>query len=64
MVSGALAVLTAIAFRNTTTGALLVLGPERLPQVMRDLGREYVLRYNRKYGRIGTLWAGRHRATR
>lgn len=33
-----------------------------LPQMMRDLGREYVLRYNRKYGRIGTLWAGRHRA--
>ena len=33
-----------------------------LPRMMRDLGREYVLRYNRKYGRIGTLWAGRHRA--
>jgi REP-associated tyrosine transposase len=33
-----------------------------LPQMMRDLGREYVLRYNKKYGRIGTLWAGRHRA--
>lgn len=32
-----------------------------LPGMMRDLGREYVLRYNRKYGRIGTLWAGRHR---
>jgi putative transposase len=32
-----------------------------LPDMMRDLGREYVLRYNRKYGRIGTLWAGRHR---
>ena len=34
---------------------------EALPYMMRDLGREYVLRYNRKYGRIGTLWAGRYR---
>jgi putative transposase len=33
-----------------------------LPDMMRDLGREYVLRYNRKYGRIGTLWTGRVRA--
>jgi putative transposase len=33
-----------------------------LPDMMRDLGREYVLRYNRKYERIGTLWAGRYRA--
>ena len=33
-----------------------------LPHMMRDLGREYVLGYNRKYGRIGTLWAGRPRA--
>jgi putative transposase len=32
-----------------------------LPDMMRDLGREYVLRYNRKYRRIGTLWTGRHR---
>jgi putative transposase len=36
--------------------------PSALPQMMRDLGREYVLDYNRKYGRIGTLWSGRHRA--
>ena len=35
---------------------------EALPLMMRDLGREYVLRYNRKYGRIGTLWAGRYRS--
>jgi putative transposase len=32
-----------------------------LPCMMRDLGREYVLRYNRRYDRIGTLWAGRYR---
>jgi putative transposase len=30
--------------------------------MMRDLGREYVLRYNRRHGRIGTLWTGRYRA--
>jgi REP-associated tyrosine transposase len=34
---------------------------DALPYMMRDLGREYVLRFNRKYGRIGTLWAGRYR---
>jgi putative transposase len=36
--------------------------PSALPDMTRDLGREYVLNYNRKYGRIGTLWAGRCRA--
>ena len=30
-----------------------------LPAAMKDLGREYVKRYNRKHGRIGTLWTGR-----
>ena len=35
---------------------------EGIPLMMRDLGREYVKRYNRKHGRLGTLWAGRHRA--
>jgi putative transposase len=29
--------------------------------MMRDVGREYVLRYNRRHDRIGTLWAGRGR---
>jgi putative transposase len=36
--------------------------PSALPEMMRDLGREYVLDYNRKYDRIGTLWSGRYRA--
>jgi REP-associated tyrosine transposase len=36
--------------------------PSALPEMMRDLGREYVLGYNRKYDRIGTLWSGRYRA--
>lgn len=35
---------------------------EALPLMMRDVGREYVLRYNRRYGRIGTLWTGRYRS--
>src|SRR5205809_7392177 len=30
-------------------------GP-RLSLMMRDLGRDYVLRYNRRHKRIGTLW--------
>jgi putative transposase len=33
-----------------------------LPVMMRNLGREYVKRYNRKHGRIGTLWTGRPKA--
>ena len=33
-----------------------------LRRTMQDLGREYVLRYNRRHGRIGTLWTGKYRA--
>ena len=33
----------------------------RLSLLMRDMGREYVLRYNRRHNRIGTLWAGKPR---
>jgi REP-associated tyrosine transposase len=32
---------------------------ERLSSMLRDLGREYVVRYNLRHKRIGTLWAGR-----
>jgi putative transposase len=35
---------------------------EGLPHMMRDVGREYVKRYNRKHRRVGTLWTGRPRA--
>src|SRR5262249_30231327 len=34
----------------------------RLSLMLRDLGREYVQRYNRRHDRIGTLWSGRPRA--
>jgi len=37
--------------------------PEGLPHTMQALGRSYVLWFNRKYGRTGTLWEGRYRAT-
>jgi putative transposase len=37
-------------------------GETALPCMMRDVGREYVVRYNRKYDGIGTLWSGRYRA--
>jgi REP-associated tyrosine transposase len=33
-----------------------------LELTMRDLGRQYVLSYNRRHGRIGTLWTGRYKA--
>ena len=36
---------------------------ESVPRTMQALGRSYVLRFNRKYGRTGTLWEGRYRAT-
>jgi putative transposase len=32
-----------------------------LPNAMRRLGTQYASYYNRKYDRIGTLWAGRYR---
>lgn len=33
-----------------------------LPRMMKMVGERYVRYYNRKYDRIGTLWAGRYRA--
>jgi putative transposase len=35
---------------------------QNLSRMLRDLGREYVRRYNRRHDRIGTLWTGRPRA--
>ena len=34
-----------------------------IASVMQDVGRRYVRRFNDKYGRTGTLWDGRYRAT-
>jgi putative transposase len=34
-----------------------------LSRTMQDVGRSYVLWFNRKYRRTGTLWEGRYRAT-
>jgi len=42
----------------------LLVTPSRdqaLARAMRGLGIRYTLYYNRKYGRIGTLWTGRYR---
>lgn len=52
------------AYVLMTTHYHLIVTPkskEALPWMMCDLGREYVLRHNRKHGRIGTLWTGRYR---
>lgn len=35
---------------------------EGMGRMMQSLGRRYVAWFNRKYGRIGTLWEGRYRA--
>ena len=34
-----------------------------IPLVMQDVGRRYVRRFNDVYGRSGTLWEGRYKAT-
>jgi putative transposase len=34
-----------------------------IPLAMQDVGRRYVRRFNDTYGRSGTLWEGRYRAT-
>ena len=37
--------------------------PDGIGAVMQSVGRRYVHYFNRKYGRTGTLWEGRYRAT-
>lgn len=34
-----------------------------VPRAMQSVGRRYVQHFNRAYGRTGTLWEGRYRAT-
>lgn len=34
-----------------------------LPQLMQAVGRAYVLYFNKRHGRSGTLWEGRYRST-
>ncbi len=34
-----------------------------LPQLMQAMGRDYVQAVNRRYGRTGTLWEGRYKAS-
>ena len=34
-----------------------------LPRMMQALGRAYVLSFNKRHGRSGTLWEGRYRST-
>ena len=37
--------------------------PEGASLVFRDLGRDYVRRFNRRHGRTGTLWEGRFKSS-
>ena len=37
--------------------------PSSLPRTMQSVGTRYVRWFNRQYGRTGTLWEGRYRAT-
>jgi putative transposase len=34
-----------------------------IPQMMQDVGRQYVRYFNQRQGRTGTLWEGRYRST-
>jgi putative transposase len=46
------------------THLLVTPGSERsLPRVMQAMGRGYVQALNKKYGRTGTLWQGRYKAS-
>jgi putative transposase len=48
------------------TEALLLVTPEApgsLGRMMQGLGRRYVSTFNRRHGRVGTLWEGRFRNT-
>jgi putative transposase len=37
--------------------------PEALARMMQALGRRYVVAFNRRHGRTGTVWDGRYRCT-
>lgn len=44
----------------------LLLTPQQdgaLPRLMQSVGRAYVLYFNKRHGRTGTLWEGRYRST-
>lgn len=54
------------AYVLMTNHVHLLLTPHReraIGKVMQAVGRLYVPYYNRRYGRTGTLWEGRYRAT-
>jgi putative transposase len=36
--------------------------PDSAPLLMKHLGQRYVQKFNRRYGRTGTLWEGRYRS--
>ena len=39
------------------------MGQQSIPKTVQSLGRRYVQYFNYYYGRTGTLWEGRYRAT-
>jgi len=38
-------------------------GPESLPRAVQSVGRRYVVYFNERYARTGTLWEGRYHAS-
>ena len=54
------------AYVLMTNHVHLLLTPDEkrsLPQILQGLGRDFVQRVNRRYGRIGTLWQSRYKAS-
>ncbi len=54
------------AYVLMTNHVHLLLTPQdarSLPLLMQGMGRDYVQRINRRYGRTGTLWQGRYKAS-
>ena len=54
------------AYVLMTNHVHLLVTPEAkhsIPQLLQGLGREFVQRINRRYGRTGTLWEGRYKAS-
>lgn len=54
------------AYVLMTNHVHLLVTPEEkrsIPQILQGLGRDFVQRLNRKYGRIGTLWQSRYKSS-
>lgn len=52
-----------VLMRNHVHLLVTPMGEDGIGRLMQSLGRRYAHHFNRRYGRTGTLWEGRYRAT-